>query len=71
LNGFGADLHILFLTDNFSPESNAPASRTFEHCREWVRAGHQVTNGPLAAWRYDRKNLELQMQQVLVNLVKK
>jgi glycosyltransferase involved in cell wall biosynthesis len=43
LNGFGADLHILFLTDNFPPESNAPASRTFEHCREWVRAGHQVT----------------------------
>jgi glycosyltransferase involved in cell wall biosynthesis len=36
-------LHILFLTDNFPPESNAPASRTFEHCREWVRAGHQVT----------------------------
>jgi hypothetical protein len=43
LNGFGADLYILFLTDNFSPESNAPASRTFEHCRERVRAGHQVT----------------------------
>ena len=43
LSGFGADLHILFLTDNFPPESNAPASRTFEHCREWVRAGHQVT----------------------------
>jgi glycosyltransferase involved in cell wall biosynthesis len=36
-------LHILFLTDNFPPESNAPASRTFEHCREWVQAGHQVT----------------------------
>jgi glycosyltransferase involved in cell wall biosynthesis len=36
-------LHILFLTDNFSPESNAPASRTFDHCREWVRAGHDVT----------------------------
>jgi glycosyltransferase involved in cell wall biosynthesis len=36
-------LHILFLTDNFPPESNAPASRTFEHCREWVAAGHQVT----------------------------
>ena len=35
--------HILFLTDNFPPEVNAPASRTFEHCREWVRAGHQVT----------------------------
>ena len=43
MNGFGADLHILFLTDNFPPESNAPASRTFEHCREWVRAGHAVT----------------------------
>nr|VFJ75669.1 MAG: hypothetical protein BECKFM1743A_GA0114220_108592 [Candidatus Kentron sp. FM] len=36
-------LHILFLTDNFPPEYNAPANRTFEHCREWVRAGHRVT----------------------------
>jgi glycosyltransferase involved in cell wall biosynthesis len=36
-------VRILFLTDNFPPEVNAPASRTFEHCREWVRAGHQVT----------------------------
>jgi glycosyltransferase involved in cell wall biosynthesis len=36
-------MHILFLTDNFPPEVNAPASRTFEHCREWVNAGHQVT----------------------------
>ena len=36
-------MHILFLTDNFPPESNAPASRTFEHCREWINAGHQVT----------------------------
>lgn len=36
-------MHILFLTDNFPPEVNAPASRTFEHCREWVRHGHQVT----------------------------
>ncbi|WP_235538723.1 glycosyltransferase [Sphingomonas sp. Root710] len=35
-------MRILFLTDNFPPEVNAPASRTFEHCREWVRAGHQV-----------------------------
>jgi hypothetical protein len=31
------------LTDNFPPEVNAPASRTFEHCREWVQAGHRVT----------------------------
>ena len=36
-------MHILFLTDNFPPEVNAPASRTFEHCREWVRAGNRVT----------------------------
>jgi glycosyltransferase involved in cell wall biosynthesis len=36
-------VHVLFLTDNFPPEVNAPSSRTFEHCREWVRSGVQVT----------------------------
>ncbi len=36
-------MHLLFLSDNFPPEVNAPASRTFEHCREWVRAGERVT----------------------------
>lgn len=36
-------MHILFLSDNFPPEVNAPASRTFEHCREWILLGHQVT----------------------------
>lgn len=36
-------MHILFLTDNFPPEVNAPASRTYEHCRDWVKAGNQVT----------------------------
>mgnify|MGYP003627286003 CR=1 FL=1 len=36
-------MHILFFSDNFPPEVNAPASRTFEHCREWVGAGHKVT----------------------------
>ena len=36
-------MHILFLSDNFPPEVNAPASRTFEHCREWMTAGHRVT----------------------------
>ena len=36
-------MRILFITDNFPPEVNAPASRTIEHCREWVKAGHQVT----------------------------
>lgn len=36
-------MHILFLTDNFPPEGNAPATRTFEHAREWVNKGHKVT----------------------------
>src|SRR5512142_295794 len=36
-------MKILFLSDNFPPERNAPATRTFEHAAEWVRAGHQVT----------------------------
>jgi hypothetical protein len=36
-------MHILFLSDNFPPEVNAPASRTHEHCRQWVTKGHQVT----------------------------
>ncbi len=36
-------MHILFFTDNFPPEVNAPATRTFEHCREWVKEGHKVT----------------------------
>ncbi len=36
-------MHILFLSDNFPPEVNAPASRTHEHCKAWVGAGHEVT----------------------------
>lgn len=36
-------MKILFLTDNFPPEVNAPASRTFDHCREWVKNGDEVT----------------------------
>ncbi len=36
-------MRIHFLTDNFPPETNAPATRTFEHARRWVRAGAQVT----------------------------
>jgi glycosyltransferase involved in cell wall biosynthesis len=36
-------IHILFLTDNFPPEVNAPASRTHEHCKRWVAAGVRVT----------------------------
>ena len=36
-------MNILFLTDNFPPESNAPATRTYEHCQEWVKKGAEVT----------------------------
>ena len=36
-------MHILFLSDNFPPETNAPATRLHEHAKRWVRAGHRVT----------------------------
>lgn len=36
-------MRILFLTDNFPPEMNAPATRTWEHCKEWVSLGIDVT----------------------------
>ncbi|MFH0726546.1 MAG: glycosyltransferase family 4 protein [Pseudomonadota bacterium] len=36
-------MHILFLTHYFPPEVNAPASRTYENAKRWVRAGHEVT----------------------------
>tara|TARA_B100000963_G_scaffold338656_1_gene335719 strand:- start:5158 stop:6390 length:1233 start_codon:yes stop_codon:yes gene_type:complete len=36
-------MHILFLSDNFPPEVNAPANRTFEHASVWVKEGHKVT----------------------------
>lgn len=36
-------MKILFLTDNFPPEVNAPATRTYEHCRRWTEAGAEVT----------------------------
>ena len=36
-------MKILFITDNFPPEVNAPATRTYEHAIEWVKKGTQVT----------------------------
>jgi colanic acid biosynthesis glycosyl transferase WcaI len=36
-------VRILFLSDNFPPEGNAPATRLHEHALRWVRAGHDVT----------------------------
>ena len=35
-------MRILFFSHYFPPEVNAPANRTHEHCREWVKAGHEV-----------------------------
>jgi glycosyltransferase involved in cell wall biosynthesis len=39
----GEPLRLLFFSHYFPPEGNAPASRTYEMCRRWVREGHQVT----------------------------
>lgn len=36
-------MRLLFLTDNFPPEGNAPATRTYEHCKEWIKKGVEVT----------------------------
>ena len=35
-------MRILFLSHYFPPEVNAPANRTYEHCRRWAAAGHEV-----------------------------
>ena len=36
-------MRILFLTENFPPETNAAATRVYERALYWVRDGHQVT----------------------------
>lgn len=36
-------MRILFLTDNFPPEVNAPATRTFEHIQEWIKEDAKIT----------------------------
>lgn len=36
-------MRILFLTDNFPPETNAAATRVFERACYWARWGHEVT----------------------------
>lgn len=36
-------VEILFLTENFPPETNAAATRVFERACYWVEAGHSVT----------------------------
>lgn len=36
-------MNILFLSHYYPPEVNAPATRTYEHCKRWVTSGHKVT----------------------------
>jgi glycosyltransferase involved in cell wall biosynthesis len=42
LSPVGPGVRILFLTHYFPPEVNAPAIRTLENCREWVKSGDEV-----------------------------
>ncbi len=35
-------MHILFLSNYFPPEVNAPATRLYEHARQWIADGHTV-----------------------------
>lgn len=58
--------HILFISDNFYPESNALANRLYDHARSWRTKGYKVTiitcapnfprgkifNGYKNKWRY-------------------
>ena len=36
-------MRILFLTENFPPETNAAATRVFERACYWAKWGHEVT----------------------------
>jgi colanic acid biosynthesis glycosyl transferase WcaI len=35
-------MNILFLSHYFPPEVNAPATRTYEHCKRWAASGNNV-----------------------------
>jgi len=35
-------MRLLFVSNYFPPEVNAPATRTYEHARQWVADGHTV-----------------------------
>ena len=36
-------MRILFLTENFPPETNAAATRVSERAQYWINWGHEVT----------------------------
>jgi len=35
-------MRLLFISNNFPPEVNAPAMRLYEHARQWAKDGHAV-----------------------------
>jgi glycosyltransferase involved in cell wall biosynthesis len=64
-------MRVLVLTDNFVPEQNAPALRTYEHCRRWADEGVDVTvittapnfptgrvQKPYRNWLYQREKID-------------
>jgi len=64
-------MRVLVLSDNFVPEQNAPALRTFEHCKRWVEDGVSVTvitsvpnfptgkpQAPYRNWLYQRETID-------------
>ena len=63
-------MRILFISHYFPPEVNAPASRTHEHCRQWVAEGHDVTvitgvpNHPAGVLFEGYRNRFIQEEQV-------
>jgi glycosyltransferase involved in cell wall biosynthesis len=63
-------MKILFLCHYFPPEGNAPASRTYENAKRWVRAGHEVTvitsapNAPLGKVFHGYRNRPRQVEMV-------
>ena len=36
-------MKILLISENFYPETNAPGRRLYEHAKEWVNNGYEVT----------------------------
>jgi len=66
----GETVRVLFVTDNFPPETNAAASRVYERALYWVEAGHGVTvitcqpNFPFGKPYDGYRNRWLQVEQV-------
>lgn len=63
-------MRILFIADNFPPETNAAAIRTYDHTRIWLKLGHKVTiitgvpNFPMGKVFHGYKNKLAQMEMI-------